>query len=279
MIPIDFEYKRAGSVDEALALLGGDGAKILAGGHSLIPALKLRLDAPGTLIDISKISDLRYIRDAGDHIAIGAASTHHDLQTSAVIQSKVAMMSQTAAVIGDIQVRNMGTIGGSIAHADPAADWPASLLAADASIHMRSASGSRSVAAKDFFLGLYTTALAEGEIITEIRVPVVAGAKSAYVKFMQPASRFAIVGCAVMLTESGGSISKASVAFTGVADTAFRDAAVESALSSTDASSVAAAAQNAAEGVEVLGDHFASSSYRKHLAKVYAKRAIMAALG
>lgn len=277
MIPNSFEYKRANSVDEAISLLGGEGAKILAGGHSLIPALKLRLDAPGTLVDIAKIAELRYIRDGGDHIAIGAASTHHDLLTSSLIQEKATMMSQTAAVIGDIQVRNMGTIGGSIAHADPAADWPASLLAAEASIHVRSAGGARSIAASDFFQGLYTTALEEGEIITEIRVPVVAGAKSAYVKFMQPASRFAIVGCAVMLNESGGSISNARVAFTGVSDKAFRDAAVEGAL--TDTSSVGAAAQHAAEGVDVLGDHFASEDYRKHLAKVYAKRAIMAALG
>jgi len=279
MIPINFEYRRADSVDEALTLLGEEGARILAGGHSLIPALKLRLDAPGTLVDIAKISDLRYIRDKGDHIAIGAASTHNDLQNSSLIKDKMAMMSQTASVIGDVQVRNMGTIGGSIAHADPAADWPASLLAANATIHVRSAGGARSIAATDFFQGLYMTALEEGEIITEITVPVVEGAKAAYTKFMQPASRFAIVGCAVMLSANGGSISDARVAFTGVADTAFRDPAVESALSSTDAASVAAAAQKAAEGVDVLGDHFASEAYRKHLAKVYAKRAIMAALG
>lgn len=276
MIPSSLEYKRASSVDEALSMVN-DGAKILAGGHSLIPALKLRLDAPGTVVDISRISELRYIKDNGDHIAIGAASTHHDLMSSSVVQSKCAMMSQTAAVIGDVQVRNMGTIGGSIAHADPAADWPASLLAANAEIVMKSSGASRTVAAGDFFQGLYMTALEEGEIITEIRVPVVAGASSAYVKFMQPASRFAIVGCAVMLTRSGDNISDARVAFTGVSDKAFRDAAAESALTSTSA--VEAAANAASEGVEILSDHFASEDYRKHLAKVYAKRAIMAALG
>lgn len=276
MIPSSLEYKRASSIDEALSMVNA-GAKILAGGHSLIPALKLRLDAPGTLVDISKISELRYIKDNGDHIAIGAASTHHDIMTSSAIQSKCAMMSQTAAVIGDVQVRNMGTIGGSIAHADPAADWPASLLAADAVIEMRSSSGSRSVAAGDFFQGLYMTALEEGEIITEIRVPVVEGATSAYVKFMQPASRFAIVGCAVMLTQRGESIHDPRVAFTGVSDKAFRDAAVEAALNATPR--VDAAAQAAAEGVDILSDHFASEDYRKHLAKVYAKRAIEAALG
>ncbi|MDW3650434.1 MAG: xanthine dehydrogenase family protein subunit M [Bacteroidia bacterium] len=276
MIPSSLEYKRASSIDEALSMVNA-GAKILAGGHSLIPALKLRLDAPGTVVDISKISELRYIKDNGDHIAIGAASTHHDIMSSSAIQSKCAMMSQTAAVIGDVQVRNMGTIGGSIAHADPAADWPASLLAADAVIEIRSSSGSRSVGAGDFFQGLYMTALEEGEIITEIRIPVVAGASSAYTKFMQPASRFAIVGCAVMLTRSGDSITKASVAFTGVSDKAFRDAAAEAALNSV--SDVDAASQAAAEGVDILSDHFASEEYRKHLAKVYAKRAMLAALG
>ena len=283
MIPVNFEYKRAGSVEEALSLLSqSEDAKILAGGHSLLPAMKLRLNAPATLIDIGRITALRYIRDGGDHMAIGAATTHGDLTDASVLPDELALMSQTANVIGDPQVRNMGTIGGSIAHADPAADWPAALLATNASIVLTSTGGSRTVAAGDFFQGLYMTALQDGEIITEIRVPKPAKhAKSAYAKFMQPASRFAIVGCAVVLNMQGNSCESASVAFTGVAGSAFRDATVENALAGNklDDATISAATSQAAQGVDLMGDHFASEDYRKHLAGVYAKRAIQAALG
>ena len=283
MIASSFEYKRASSVDEALQLLqSSEDAKFLAGGHSLLPAMKLRLSAAGTLIDIAKIADLRYIREEGNDIAIGAASTHDDIASNAAVQQHLAMMSQAASLIGDMQVRNVGTIGGSIAHADPAADWPASLLAAGASIVVRSASGSRTIAASDFFQGLFMTALGESEIITEIRVPKPAGGtNSAYAKFMQPASRFAIVGCAVMVTMSGGTCSDVRVGFTGVSDVAFRDTAVENALrgKAPTAENIAAAAAHAAASVDVMSDHFASEEYRKHLAAVYAKKALSAATG
>lgn len=283
MIPSNFNYHKAQSVDDAIAQLGeyGSDGKILAGGHSLIPAMKLRLSNPGTVIDIARLSELRFIREEGGTIVIGAASTHNDIATSALIQSKLSMMSSGAGRIGDIQVRNMGTIGGSIAHADPAADWPALLLAANASIVMKSASGERKVDASDFFTGFYTTALEANEIITEIRISPADGTNSVYEKFYQPASRFAIVGCAVAASLSYGNVESISVAFTGVSDCAFRDTNVENALKgkALNAENIAAAAELAAQGVDFLSDHFASEEYRKHLAKVYAKRALTALMG
>lgn len=283
MIPSNFEYQRASSVDEAISLLqesGGD-ARLLAGGHSLLPAMKLRLAAPEKLIDISKIAELNYINDEGGTIAIGAGATHYAIQSSDVVQSKAALFSKTAGSIGDIQVRNAGTIGGSIAHADPAADWPAAILASDAEIVVKGPGGQRTIAAADFFTGLFATALADGEIITEVRVPANSGAGSSYMKFSQPASRFAIVGCAAIVTKNGNRAESVRVAFTGAADAAFRDTEVENALTgqSLDAASIAAAAEKAAEGRDLLSDHFASEDYRRHLAKVFAKRALTAAAG
>jgi carbon-monoxide dehydrogenase medium subunit len=279
MIPAEFSYTRAGSVEDALRLLAAhDGdAKILSGGHSLIPAMKLRMNQPGALIDIARIPELRYIREEGGHIAIGAATTHADIAASTAFGSALAMFPQAAKLIGDVQVRNRGTIGGSIAHADPAADWPAMLLAADAVVVAQSANGSRSIAAEDFFTGFYSTALEPDEIVTEIRVPVPpAGTRSCYHKFMQPASRFAIVGCAVVANQTGGVCAHVRVAFTGVSDGPFRDHLVEDALTGQAASSdaIAAAASKAAQDVVLLSDHFASETYRGHLAKVYAKRAL-----
>lgn len=284
MISTDFSYHRAASVDDALNLLAQhDGnAKVLSGGHSLIPALKLRLNQPEALVDITRIAELRYIRQDGGHIAIGAASTHKDIANSSLLAQHLSMMPQAAALIGDPQVRNVGTIGGSIAHADPAADWPGVLLAADAEIVVKSKSGSRSIAAADFFLGFFTTALEDGEIITEIRVPIpAAGTLSTYQKFMQPASRFAIVGCAAVAQVSGGNFSKVRVAFNGVADGCFRDKNVEQALEGQAASAdnIAAAAAQAAQGVSILSDHYAAEDYRQHLAQVYAKRALNALIG
>ncbi|MCB0835922.1 MAG: xanthine dehydrogenase family protein subunit M [Bacteroidetes bacterium] len=282
MIPSSFAYHKPSTVDEAIQMLqdAGEDAKLLAGGHSLIPAMKLRMNSPSALIDLRGISGLRYIRQEGNAIAIGAASTHHDIIDSNLVQSHLAMMVQAGSQIGDIQVRNMGTIGGSIAHADPAADWPACLIAADASIEMKGPNGTRTVAAEDFFLGLYYTALEEGEIITEVKIPIPApGTKSSYVKFHQPASRFAIVGCAVMMKSSGGTCQSIRVGFTGVSDMAFRDTDLEDAIRGKElsAANVEAASQVAAAGKDILGDHFASTDYRLHLARVFAARAIHAA--
>ncbi len=283
MIPSEFEYYRAGSVEEALNLLAqkGPDAKILAGGHSLLPAMKLRFNSPGAVIDISGIGELSFIKEEGNSLAIGAGTTHGDIAKSTLLSEKIPMIVEAAAEIGDVQVRNKGTIGGSIAHADPAADWPASLLAGEAEIVLASASGERTVAAADFFQGLFTTDLGDSELITEIRLPIPdASTKSTYVKFEQPASRFAIVGCAASVTRSNGSCDKVRVAFTGVSSTPFRDQAVEQALEGQTPSddNIEAAAEKAAMSAEVMGDHFASQEYRKHLAKVYARRALQAVL-
>ena len=277
MIPNQFTYKKANSLDEALSLLNehGDDAKLLAGGHSLIPALKLRLNDPGVLIDVSMIDSLQSIEEKDGNVVIGAMVTHGAIVDSDLIQQKVGFFSEAADLIGDVQVRNRGTIGGSIAHADPAADWPALLLASESTIHVQSSGGSREIAAEDFFQGLYMTALADNEIITAISVPIRAGSKSTYVKFMQPASRFAIVGCAALVT-GNGTTDSVRIAFSGVSAKPFRDKTVEAALEgkSLSAETIAEATSKAAEGVSVMGDHYASEAYRKQMAKVYCKRAL-----
>lgn len=276
MIPTSFDYHKPSSVDEAISMLAGDeDAKILAGGHSLIPAMKLRLNAPSKLIDISRLSELNFIREEGDEIVIGAATTHGQIASSSLLTGGLAVVAQTAGMIGDIQVRNKGTIGGSIAHADPAADWPAAILAVNARIVMKGSSGTRSVAAEDFFTGFFETALEEGEIITQIRIPKAgAGATSAYAKFAQPASRFAIVGCAAVVNKSGGSIQSARVAITGASEAAYRAKAVEQML--MRGASIEDAANAAAEDVSIMSDHYAGEEYRKHLAKVFVRRALEA---
>ena len=284
MIPQAVDYKRAGSVSEAISLLAENpDAKILAGGHSLIPAMKLRLNSPSLLIDIARIPELRYIEVRDGGVAIGAASTHHDIISNADVQSRYGVMIEAGELIGDTQVRNVGTLGGSIAHADPSADWPAALIALNASIKVEGPNGARVLSASEFFLGFFYTALEEGEIVTEVVLPApAAGSRSVYRKFMQPASRFAIVGCAASVTIDGGTITDATVAFTGVsADGAFLDEAVGAALVGKPASleTIEAAANAAAEGVELNEDHYASKTYRKHLAKVYAKRALVGACG
>lgn len=281
MIPSAFDYKRAGSVDEALQLLSAsDNVKLLAGGHSLLPAMKLNLNNPDQLVDISELDELIYVKEEEGMICIGACTTHQEIVSSSIITAKLPVMAEAGSMIGDMQVRNKGTIGGSLAHADPAADWPAVLLVCDAEILLKSAAENRTVSAAEFFTGLYATVLRQDELIVEIRIPIPASdARSAYVKFMQPASRFAIVGCAVM-TSGNGTFEDVRMAFTGVAASAFRDHTVESNINGKPRSreSIAEAAEKAAEGVDVLGDHFASGNYRKNMAKVYAKRALEAVM-
>lgn len=283
MIPAAFDYHKASSVAEAVGLLKEHGmdAKILAGGHSLIPAMKLRLNQPEILIDISGIADLKGIKDDGRKLVIGAACTHGAIANSAEVNSGAPILAETAKVIGDIQVRNKGTIGGSIAHADPAADWPAALIAANSTIEVLGGSGSRTIAAADFFTGIYDTALEDDEVIVAIHVPKVSSTfTSAYAKFFQPASRFAIVGCAIVMEMKDNYCVSARVAFTGVADIPFYDEKVSNALTgqTLNDETIAAAVASAAEGADILGDHFASEEYRAHLAQVYAERAIRAAI-
>ena len=276
MIPASFNYKKASSVEEALSMLDDD-AQVLGGGHSLIPALKLRLNAPGTLVDISKIAAIKGISDNDKSVTIGGGATHASIASDAALAEHCPMMGQAAREIGDIQVRNVGTIGGSIAHADPAADWPAVLLAADANVVIRNKSGKRVVDIDQFFKGFYETALEEGEIITTVSIPKTAfNRNSTYVKFKQPASRFALVGCAVAIEMDGGVVKTARVALTGVGEYAYRATNVEKALKGQplNAASIEAAVTNVTDGVDVMSDHYASKKYRTHLAHVFVKRAL-----
>lgn len=255
------------------------GAKILAGGHSLIPALKLRLNQPSSLVDISRLKELSSIQDKGKFIGIGSAVTHAAIAASRTVKHKTPLLAHAAGLIGDVQVRNMGTIGGSIAHADPAADWPAVLIAANATIGILGPSGERQVSADDFFKGFFTTALGDGEIITEIRVPEpeAGSLRYAYEKFVQPASRFALAACAVQYRLEGGRCVSLRVALNGVSDSAYRALAVEQALEgkTLNAETIKAAAQHAATNASmVLSDAFAGEEYRRHLAEVVCRRAL-----
>jgi len=275
-----FEYHAPSTVNDALALLaqhGGD-AKILAGGQSLIPLMKLRLASPPVLIDLGRVTELVGIREEPGALVIGAMTTHHAIEASPLVRSRLPLLSDVAAAIGDLQVRNRGTIGGSLAHADPAADWPAALLALDAEVTAVSRS-KRTIPASAFFRDLLTTALEPGEILTSIRVPVPAAGGHAYAKVRQPASGFALVGIAVQLAIEAGKIRSAAVGVTGVAATPYRAAATERQLANRapDADAIAAAAEHVVDGVEVLSDLRASSEFRSQLARVHAKRAITAA--
>jgi len=265
MIPAQFEYIKATSVDHAVSLLSEHGydAKIMSGGHSLIPAMKLRLNQPAVLVDIGGLADMNQITDGGTSVTVGANCTHKQIHKSTVVNEHVDVLSSAAGVIGDIQIRNRGTIGGSLAHADPASDYPAVILATDATIVVQGPNGRRDISAGSFFQGIFTTALEDNEIIVAIRFPKCHGV---YKKFFQSASRFAVVGCAAV--KKG---DRVSIGMTGVSDTPYRASAVEAAY---DGSS--SASEHAVDGVDVMGDHFASEEYRSHLAKVYVKRALEA---
>ena len=278
MIPTQFEYVKAGSVQEAVSLLSQHGdAKLLAGGHSLIPAMKLRLSAPETLIDISGIDELNDIRRAEDKLDVGAFVTHRTVEFSQEVKDSCAVLAEAAAQIGDPIVRNRGTIGGSLAHADPAADYPALVLALNAEIHVTGPSGERTIAADGFFQGLFETALADDEIITRISFPVLAsGQGAAYEKFPHPASRFAVVGVCASVSIDKGICSAVRIAVTGAAATAFRATDVESALTghALDEKTIADATQRVADPADLNGDMFASEEYRAHLCNILARRAI-----
>jgi aerobic carbon-monoxide dehydrogenase medium subunit len=272
MIPSKFDYVRVDSADAAVAALveHGEDAKILAGGHSLVPLLKLRLASPSVLVDIGRVKDLSYIREDGDHIAIGALTKHRDVETSSVLHTHVPLLSQVAGHVGDNQVRHRGTIGGSIAHGDPASDLPTAALALNATLVIRGPKGQRTVAASDFFHGFLTTALEADELLTEIRVPKITGAGANYQKFNRRAQDWAIVGVAAW--KQNGS---AGVALTNMGSVPIRATAVEAALA--NGATAAEAAEHAADGTEPTADLNASSDYRKHLARVLTKRALQAA--
>jgi aerobic carbon-monoxide dehydrogenase medium subunit len=282
VIPAAFAYQRPASIEEALKIIGSDpGAKLLAGGQSLLPLLKLRLGAADTLVDIGRLPGLSGVRTLDDgRLAIGALTTYADLLESPA--REYGLLRDALPHIGDVQVRNRGTVGGSIAHADPASDLPACLLALDAELVIRSASGERTTSVDGFFEGPFTTGLQPDEILTEIRLPGPRDdAGSAYATLQQPASGYAMVGvAAVVFVNEAGGIATANVALTGVGDHAYRAHAVEAALAGSDGSkaSIAAAAAHATEGVEVNGDIHADREYRTAMAAVYTRRAIESAL-
>ncbi len=282
MIPAAFAYQRPSSLDEALQLIGSDGgAKILAGGQSLLPLLKLRLGAADTLVDIGRLGELTGVRQLSDgRLSIGALTTYRELMDSPAM--KYGVLGDAVPGIGDVQVRNRGTVGGAIAHADPALELPACLLALDAEVIARSANGERTIPIDGFFQGPFATALEPNEILTEIRLPGPrADAGSAYASLEQTASGYAIVGVAVVVFAGDDRrIVGANVAITGVGDHAYRARAVEAALAGSDGSAAAieAAAAHATDGVDVASDIHADSAYRTAMAAVYTGRAIEAAL-
>lgn len=280
MFPAHFGYVAARSVAEACALLTryGDEAKLLAGGHSLIPAMKLRLATPKYLIDLGTVPGLRGVRLDGEHLSIGALTVHADIAASELVRQYVPGLAEAAACIGDVQVRNRGTIGGSVAHNDPAADFPVMLLALDATFVLVSPAGSRTVAAADFFVDFFTTALAANEVLTEIRLPLpAAGSGTAYAKLAHPASGYVVVSAGVLLTlPASGHCTAARVAVGGLGGGPRRASATEAALQGQTLTPevIAAAAAKAADGTAPDGDVYASAAYKRHVAGVYARRAI-----
>jgi len=282
MIPAEFDYRKVSSIDEAIGLLTAhDNAKLLAGGHSLLPMMKLRLAAPSLLVDIGGIDELRHIGRDGDDLIIGAMTTHAQIATSEEVTAAHGALAEAAASIGDVQVRNCGTIGGSVAHADPAADYGAVVLASDGAADVKGPGGHRTIAAADLSAGLLTTTLEPTEIITAVRFPVIDGAASAYEKFAQPASGFAIVGVAATIArDADGICSMARLAATGISDTPRRLAESEAALQGTDlgADALAAAVAVADAGIDhVSSDIYAAEDYRRHLLGVLLSRAVQRA--
>src|SRR5215468_681845 len=280
MIAQKFEYTVPKSLDEALHLFAS-GAKPLAGGMSLIPMMKLRLAAPEHLVDLRALKDLNYVREADGQLHIGAIASHYDVESSPLLRQKCPLLTETAAAIGDVQVRNMGTIGGSTAHADPAADYPAALQSLEAKLVLKNAKSERTVPIDEFLVDTFTTSLEPDEVIREVIVPVDAeGTGTAYRKVAQKASGFAIVGIAVRIRKAGDKISMARIGVTGLSNRAFRAMHAERALEGRRGSpaEIEAAANLVVQGVEANSDIHASAEYRRHLAIVHAGRAIAVAL-
>jgi aerobic carbon-monoxide dehydrogenase medium subunit len=278
VIPAAFDYEVAESVEHALGLLAGDSdAKVLAGGHSLVPALKLRISQPSKLVDIGRLGELSYVRDAGAQVAIGALTRHATVHRDALLQEHCPIVSTTAGKVGDPQVRHRSTIGGSLAHGDPASDLPAVMLALGAEFVIVGAGGERTVSADDFFTGVFQTAIAPGELLTEIRVPKLADSTGwSYLKFHRRAQDWATVGVAALVHRDNGAGTTASVALANMGGTPLRAQTVETAVAS--GASAAEAAAHAAEGTEPSSDTAASAEFREHLARVLTQRALAEAL-
>ena len=282
-VPAAFEYHSATSVDEAITLLQqyGDEAKLLAGGHSLIPSMKLRLATPGHIVDLGRISGLSYIREDDGAVAVGAMTPYSQIETSDVLASNFALLPEGTALIGDPQVRNRGTIGGSVAHADPSADMPGIVLALKADILAQGPNGVRTIKADDFFNGAFETALQPEEVLTELRFArSAAHTGSAYMKLANKASHYAVAGCAAVITlDSTGVCTSASVVITGASMKATRASGVEAALvgKKLDEATIADAASHASEGLDLIEDIHGSKNYRAQMAQVMARRAITSA--
>ena len=269
MIPAAFDYQRAESAEEAIALLTehGDEAKLLAGGHSLLPLMKLRLASPSVLIDVGRLSDLSYVRDAGDHVAIGALTRHRDLEISAVLQAEVPILAHAAGHVGDPQVRHRGTIGGSLAHADPASDLPAVVLALGGTLVAKGPNGEREIASTDFYQGFLESALEPDELLTEIRVPKSGGAGWSFQKFNRRAQDWAIVGVALVRNNGSSGVGLVNMGSTPI----FAQGVVDA---MNAGASAADAAEHAVDDAEPQSDINASVEYRTHLAKVLVRRAL-----
>ena len=283
MVPAAFEYYAPRSLNDALSYLAShrDDVKILSGGQSLMPLLKMRLSKPACVMDIGRIPGLDGIVEEGDHLIIGSLVTHAQIEDSDLLKQRCPLLRKTATTIADVQVRNRGTLGGSVAHADPAGDWPAAILALDAEIKVTGPNGERWVKADDFFIGLLTSVLEPDEIVTAIRIPVTGSDKTAYLKAAPRSSGFAVVGVAVRLTLDGATnCARSAIAITGVADKAYRAARVEQMLAGKklDEQTIEDAAAEAVRNIEVIEDINGSSEYRAQLTRVYVARAIEAAL-
>jgi carbon-monoxide dehydrogenase medium subunit len=277
MIPAPFDYEVAESVEHAIDLLGSrEDAKLLAGGHSLLPLLRLRFTRPALLVDIGRIDDLRYVRDAGDKLAIGGMTRHHDIQNNPLVQEHCTVVSYTAGLIGDPQVRHRGTIGGSLAHADPAADFPAVLTALDAEVVIRGPGGERTVPVGEFVTGVFDTVLGPQDVLTEIRVPKLGPAGWSYLKFTPRAQDWATVAVTAIVRRSNGTVDNSAIAFTNMGPKPVRATAAEQELKTPD--DIEAAAEASLEGTDPPSDTHGSAEYRRHLAKVLVKRALREAI-
>jgi aerobic carbon-monoxide dehydrogenase medium subunit len=282
VIPVAFDYEVAESVDHAIELLGqhGEDSKLIAGGHSLIPIMRLRLAAPSVLIDLDRLEDLRYVRDEGDHLAIGALTRHRDVHNNELVQEHCGIVGYTAGLLGDPSVQHRGTIGGTLAHGDPAGDMPAVISALEGTLVIQGPNGERTVPASDFFQDYLFTDLEPDEVVTEVRVPKLdQNTGWSYKKFSRRSQDWAIVGVAAVVEKSDGNIDSARVGLTSMGSTPIRASTVEEALSGASPDGIASAADSAAEGTAPSSDDAASAEFRKHLARVWTRRAVEEALG
>ena len=282
MIPVAFDYEVADSVDHAIELLGqhGEDSKLIAGGHSLIPIMRLRLAAPSVLIDLDRLEDLRYVRDEGDHLAIGALTRHRDVHNNELVQEHCGIVGYTAGLLGDPSVQHRGTIGGTLAHGDPAGDMPAVISALEGTFVIQGPNGERTVPASDFFQDYLFTDLEPDEVVTEVRVPKLdQNTGWSYKKFSRRSQDWAIVGVAAVVEKSNGNIDSARIGLTSMGSTPIRASTVEEALSGASPDGIASAAESAAEGTAPSSDDAASAEFRKHLARVWTRRAVEEALG